>query len=66
LIVGALRHVPATQVALIATLEPVVAAAVAWLWLDEELGAVQLGGGVVVLVAIVLAQTARADRNDVA
>lgn len=63
LIVGALRHVPATQVALIATLEPVVAAAVAWLWLDEELGAVQLGGGAVVLVAIVLAQTARATRG---
>jgi drug/metabolite transporter (DMT)-like permease len=63
LIVGALRHVPATQVALIATLEPVAAAVVAWLWLDEELGAVQLGGGAVVLVAIVLAQTARNPRD---
>jgi drug/metabolite transporter (DMT)-like permease len=59
LIVGALRHVPATQVALIATLEPVVAALVAWLWLDEKLGAVQLTGGGIVLVGILVAQTAR-------
>ena len=65
LIVGALRHIPAPQVAVVATLEPVAAAVVAWLWLGEELGAAQLAGGAIVLVGILLAQTARVDRNDV-
>lgn len=40
-------------------LEPVVATVVAWVWLDEALGAVQLVGGVIVLAAIGVAQTAR-------
>jgi drug/metabolite transporter (DMT)-like permease len=40
-------------------LEPVVATIVAWAWLDETLTPVQLGGAVVVLAAIILAQTAR-------
>jgi drug/metabolite transporter (DMT)-like permease len=40
-------------------LEPVVATIVAWLWLGESLGAVQLVGAAVVLGAILLAQTAR-------
>ena len=59
LLVSALRHLPATRVGIIAMLEPVVATIVAWAWLDESLGAVQLGGAAVVLGAIVLAQTAR-------
>ena len=59
LIVAALGHISATRVAIVAMLEPVAASVVAWLWLDETLGAVQLAGGVVVLAAILLAQTAR-------
>jgi drug/metabolite transporter (DMT)-like permease len=59
LLVSALRHLPATRVAMIAMLEPVVATIVAWAWLNESLGAVQLAGAAVVLAAIVLAQTAR-------
>jgi drug/metabolite transporter (DMT)-like permease len=59
LLVSALRHLPATRVAIIAMLEPVVATAVAWAWLGESLGAMQLAGAAVVLAAIVLAQTAR-------
>jgi drug/metabolite transporter (DMT)-like permease len=59
LIVGALRHLPATRVGVIAMLEPVIGALVAFAWLDETLGAEQLAGGVVVLAGIVLAQTAR-------
>jgi drug/metabolite transporter (DMT)-like permease len=59
LLVSALRHLPATRVAIIAMLEPVVATAVAWAWLGESLGAIQLAGAAVVLAAIVLAQTAR-------
>jgi drug/metabolite transporter (DMT)-like permease len=59
LLVSALRHLPATRVAIIAMLEPVVATAVAWAWLGESLGAMQLAGAAVVLAAIALAQTAR-------
>ena len=44
LLVSALRHLPATRVAIIAMLEPVVATIVAWIWLDEALGATQLVG----------------------
>jgi drug/metabolite transporter (DMT)-like permease len=59
LIVSALRHLSATRVGIIAMLEPVVATIVAWAWLNESLGAVQLVGAAIVLGAIVLAQTAR-------
>jgi drug/metabolite transporter (DMT)-like permease len=57
--VGSLRHLPATTVGIVAMLEPVLGALVAFLWLDETLAAQQLIGGVVVLAAIFLAQTAR-------
>jgi drug/metabolite transporter (DMT)-like permease len=59
LLVAALRHVPATGAGIVAMLEPVAAAIVAWAWLDESLDTLQLFGGAVVLAAIVLAQTAR-------
>jgi len=59
LLVSALKHLPATRVAIIAMLEPVVATVVAWAWLGESLTAIQLSGALVVLAAIVLAQTAR-------
>ena len=59
LLVSALKHLPATRVAIIAMLEPVVATGVAWAWLGESLGTLQLAGAVVVLAAIGLAQTAR-------
>jgi drug/metabolite transporter (DMT)-like permease len=59
LIVGSLRHLSATRVGIVAMLEPVAGAVVAYAWLGETLGAVQLTGGAVVLAAIVLAQTAR-------
>jgi drug/metabolite transporter (DMT)-like permease len=59
LLVSALRHLPATRVAIIAMLEPVLATIVAWAWLGETLTAVQLTGAAIVLAAIGLAQTAR-------
>ena len=59
LVLTGLRHLPATRVGTVGMLEPVLAAAVAWAWLGEALSAVQLAGGVVVLVGILLAQTAR-------
>ena len=59
LIVGALRHITATQVGVTAMLEPVVATVVAWVWLRESLSAAQLAGAAVVLCGIGIAQTAR-------
>jgi drug/metabolite transporter (DMT)-like permease len=59
LVVGALRHIAATRVGIVAMLEPVVATIVALLWLGESLGPAQLAGGGVVLAGILLAQTAR-------
>ena len=59
LVVAALRHVSATRAGVAAMLEPVVATAVAYAWLQESLSPVQLAGGAVVLAGIVLAQTAR-------
>jgi drug/metabolite transporter (DMT)-like permease len=56
---GALHHLPATRVSIVAMVEVVLASIVAWAWLDEALSAAQLAGGGVVLVGILLAQTAR-------
>ena len=59
LIVGSLRHITATRAGIVAMVEPVVASVIAYGWLDETLGATQLVGGAIVLIGIVLAQTAR-------
>lgn len=59
LVVGALRHVSATRVGIVAMLEPVVAILVAWVWLGETLAQVQLIGSTLTLTGIVLAQTSR-------
>jgi len=59
LLTGALRHVSATRASIVATLEPVLATVVAWLWLGETFGTAQLVGGAVVLAGILLAQSAR-------
>ena len=59
LLTGALRHISATRASIVATLEPVIATVVAWLWLGETFGATQLIGGAVVLAGIFLAQSAR-------
>jgi drug/metabolite transporter (DMT)-like permease len=59
LLVGALRHISATRVALTAMFEPVAGALVAYAWLGEELSSAQLIGGAIVLAGILLAQSAR-------
>ena len=59
LIVGSMRHISATRAGITAMIEPVVASIVAWAWLGESLNGQTLVGGAVVLVAILLAQTAR-------
>jgi drug/metabolite transporter (DMT)-like permease len=57
--IAAMRHLHPTATGLVATVEPVFASIVAWLWLEQVLTAWQVAGGVVVLTGIVLAQTAR-------
>ena len=57
--IAALRHLPPTTAGLVATVEPVTASLVAWLWLGQRLTGWQVLGGLVVLVGIGLAQTAR-------
>jgi drug/metabolite transporter (DMT)-like permease len=59
--VAALRLIPAPRAAVVATLEPVLAAVFAWLFHDEVLAAPQLAGGVVVLAAVVWVQAHRPD-----
>jgi len=59
LLVGALRHISATRVALTAMFEPVAGALVAYAWLGEELSGLQITGGAVVLAGILIAQSAR-------
>jgi drug/metabolite transporter (DMT)-like permease len=56
-IVAAVRHIPASRAAIVATLEPVLAAIVAWVVHDESLAAVQIAGGLLVVAAVVWVQT---------
>jgi drug/metabolite transporter (DMT)-like permease len=57
--IAALQHLASTTAGLVATVEPVFASIVAWLWLEQVLSGWQIAGGAVVLTGIVLAQTAR-------
>jgi drug/metabolite transporter (DMT)-like permease len=59
LVTAGLAYLPATSVGIIGMVEPVLAAAVAWLALGEVLDAAQLVGGALVLAGVVLAETAR-------
>ncbi|WP_326552759.1 EamA family transporter [Micromonospora sp. NBC_01813] len=61
MITAALRHLPATSVGIVAMIEPVLAAAVAWVVIGagEALTPVQLAGGALVLAGVALAETAR-------
>jgi len=60
-IVAALRHLPAPRAAVMATLEPVLAALFAWLIHAEALATVQIAGGCAVLVAVAWVQSHRPD-----
>jgi drug/metabolite transporter (DMT)-like permease len=60
--IAGLRHLAPTAAGLVATVEPVFASIVAWLWVEQQLTGWQVAGGAVVLTGIVLAQTARAVR----
>jgi len=55
------RRVRAERATIAATLEPPLAAAAAWLWLDQRLTPLQITGGALVLLAVVLLQIRSAD-----
>ena len=55
--VSALRHLPAARVGVIATLEPVLATINAWAIHDEALAALQIAGGLLVVLAVAWVQT---------
>jgi drug/metabolite transporter (DMT)-like permease len=50
------QRVRSERAAIAATLEPIVAAGVAWIWLSQVLTVTQLAGGVIVLAAILSLQ----------
>lgn len=52
------HKVAASSAAVAATLEPVLAAVVAWIWLGETLSLMQIGGGMLVLAGVGLLQLA--------
>jgi drug/metabolite transporter (DMT)-like permease len=56
LVIGALRHVPATRAGIVGMVEPVFAGVIAWAWLGEVLTPVEVAGALVVLIGVSLAQ----------
>jgi drug/metabolite transporter (DMT)-like permease len=59
LVLLAVGRLGPARVGLIGMLEPVGAGIIAWVLLGESLNAVQVAGSLIVLVGIVLAETAR-------
>ena len=59
LVVASMRHLRASQASVVGLTEPLFAIIVAWLVLGEQLGAVQLIGGVLILFGVVLAERSR-------
>jgi drug/metabolite transporter (DMT)-like permease len=55
--VSALRHLPAARVGVVATLEPVLATLIAWAVHDQALAALQVTGGLLVVLAVAWVQT---------
>jgi drug/metabolite transporter (DMT)-like permease len=56
---AAVRHLPAHRAAVVATLEPVLGAALAWPIHGEALAGPQIAGGLIVIGAIIWVQTQR-------
>lgn len=61
LFAAALRYISPTHVMIVGVLEPVFGTLVAFAWLGETLAPSQLAGGVLVVGALLLAQSARAE-----
>lgn len=54
--INAMRHLSPITTGVIGMLEPVLAAAVAWIWLDQVLNGIQVAGGLLVLAGVGFAQ----------
>jgi drug/metabolite transporter (DMT)-like permease len=59
LVSASMRHLPPTSVGIVGMIEPVLASGFAWITLGEILVPAQIFGGLVVLVGVLLAETAR-------
>lgn len=59
--ITAVRHLPAARAAVVATLEPVLGALLAWPIHDQALSSAQIAGGLVVVGAIVWVQSQRSE-----
>ena len=60
-VVGGIRRLTASTSSVIGMLEPVLAGAFAWIWLSQSWSAIQLVGGVIVLIGIYIADRAKAN-----
>ena len=58
-VVGGIRRLSASTSSVIGMLEPVLAGAFAWIWLSQSWTAIQLVGGVIVLIGIYIADSAK-------
>lgn len=54
LYIGSLKYLSATESSLLSSIEPLVAAVVSIIWLNETFGAYQLAGGAFIIAAVVL------------
>jgi len=63
--VGSVRLIPAARVGLTSTSEPVIAAIAAWLLIGQSLEPLQVVGGIIVVVGILVAQSVRLTREGV-
>ena len=59
LVVGGIRLLSASTSSVIGMLEPVIAGAFAWIWLSQSWSAIQLFGGLIVLIGIYIADHAK-------
>ena len=58
-VVGGIRRLSASTSSVIRMLEPVLAGAFAWIWLSQSWTAIQLFGGLIVLIGIYIADRAK-------
>ena len=58
-VVGGIRRLSASTSSVIGMLEPVIAGVFAWIWLSQSWSAIQLFGGVIVLIGIYIADRAK-------
>jgi DME family drug/metabolite transporter len=56
LFLWSMQRVPAEKAAIVATLEPLVAAMLAWLWFGQALTPLQIIGGVLIIIAVTALQ----------